>query len=326
MSSTVLDVRDLRVSLTTRNGSVPIVDGVDFAIAEGEIVGIAGESGSGKSLSAMSVIGLQPAAIATAGVAQFASTNLIGARPATLRSVRGRQIGIVFQDSLASLHPMLTVEKQLTEPLYRHLRLSRSDAHQRAAELLTQVRIPDPIRALKKYPHEFSGGMRQRIAIAIALACSPRLLIADEPTTALDVTVQAGILRLIDELRHETGLAVLLITHDLGVLSAIADRLYVFYGGRVVETGSTRDLIGQPRHPYTKALLDSVPRPAAGGAKGKGIPGFPPRPGEWPEGCIFAPRCAFAQDVCRSQETVLETVGDDRKLRCVIDPFVPVYS
>jgi oligopeptide/dipeptide ABC transporter ATP-binding protein len=324
--STVLDVHDLRVSLATRNGPVPIVAGVDFTIAEGEIVGIAGESGSGKSLSAMSVVGLQPAAMSTAGVAQFASTNLIGARPATLRSVRGREIGIVFQDSLASLHPMLTVEKQLTEPLDRHLRLSRGDTHQRAVELLTQVRIPDPIRALKKYPHEFSGGMRQRIAIAIALACSPRLLIADEPTTALDVTVQAGILRLIDELRRETGLAVLLITHDLGVLSAIADRLYVFYGGRVVETGSMGDLIGQPRHPYTKALLDAVPRPTGGGAKAKGISGFPPRPGQWPEGCIFEPRCAFAQDVCRSQEMALETVGDDRKLRCVIDPFVPVHS
>jgi oligopeptide transport system ATP-binding protein len=325
MSSTVLDVRDLRVSLTTRTGSLPIVDGVDFAIDEGEIVGIVGESGSGKSLSAMSVVGLQPPAIKTTGVAQFASTNLIGARPATLRSVRGREIGIVFQDSLASLHPMLTVERQLTEPLYRHMRLSRTDAHTRAVELLTQVRIPDPNRALKKYPHEFSGGMRQRIAIAMALACTPRLLIADEPTTALDVTVQAGILRLIDELRRETGLAVLLITHDLGVLSAIADRLYVFYGGRVVETGSTRDLIGQPRHPYTKALLNAVPHPTTEGETSKGIPGSPPRPGQWPEGCIFEPRCAFAQDVCRAQEPPLETVGDDRRLRCAIDPFVPAY-
>jgi oligopeptide/dipeptide ABC transporter ATP-binding protein len=205
------------------------------------------------------------------------------------------------------------------------MRLSRSDAHKRAVELLTQVRIPDPARALKKYPYEFSGGMRQRIAIAMALACSPRLLIADEPTTALDVTVQAGILRLIDELRHESGLAVLLITHDLGVLSALADRLYVFYGGRVVETGSTRDLIGQPRHPYTKALLDAVPHPTTDGAPSKGIPGAPPRPGQWPQGCIFQPRCAFAQDVCRAKEPPLETVGDDRRLRCVIDPFVPVY-
>jgi oligopeptide/dipeptide ABC transporter ATP-binding protein len=325
MSNTVLDVRDLRVSLTTRDGSLPIVAGVDFAIEEGEIVGIVGESGSGKSLSAMSVVGLQPSAIKTTGVAQFAATNLIGARPATLRSVRGREIGIVFQDSLASLHPMLTVERQLTEPLYRHMRLSRARAHARALELLTHVRIPDPVQALKRYPHEFSGGMRQRIAIAMALACSPRLLIADEPTTALDVTVQAGILRLIDELRRETGLAVLLITHDLGVLSAIADRLYVFYGGRVVESGSTHDVIGQPRHPYTKALLDAVPHAASVGATLKGIPGAPPRPGQWPQGCVFQPRCAFAQDVCRAQDPPLETVGDDRKLRCVVDPFVPVH-
>jgi oligopeptide/dipeptide ABC transporter ATP-binding protein len=323
--STVLDVSGLRVDLPTRHGTIPIVAGVDFTIGEGEIVGIVGESGSGKSLSAMSVVGLQPEATRATGVAQFASTNLIGARPATLRSVRGREIGIVFQDSLASLHPMLTVEKQIKEPLYRHLRLSHRDAHARAVELLTQVRIPDPEKALRRYPHEFSGGMRQRIAIAMALACSPRLLIADEPTTALDVTVQAGILRLIDELRRETGLAVLLITHDLGVLSALADRLYVFYGGRVVETGSTRALIGQPRHPYTKALLDAVPHPSSDGATLKGIPGSPPRPGQWPEGCIFQARCAFAQEVCRTKEPPLETVGDDRRLRCVIDPFVPVY-
>jgi oligopeptide/dipeptide ABC transporter ATP-binding protein len=323
--NTILEVSGLRVDLPTRHGTIPIVDGVDFVIEEGEIVGIVGESGSGKSLSAMSVVGLQPEATKATGVAQFASTNLIGARPATLRSVRGREIGIVFQDSLASLHPMLTVEKQIKEPLYRHLRLSQKDAHTRAVELLTQVRIPDPERALRRYPHEFSGGMRQRIAIAMARACSPRLLIADEPTTALDVTVQAGILRLIDELRRETGLAVLLITHDLGVLSALADRLYVFYGGRVVETGSTRALIGQPRHPYTKALLDAVPHAKSDGAALKGIPGAPPRPGQWPEGCIFQARCAFVQDVCRTKEPPLETVGDDRRLRCVIDPFVPAH-
>lgn len=323
--STVLDVRDLRVDLAGRNGRVPIVAGVDFKVGEGEIVGIVGESGSGKSLSALSVMGLLPSAMRSTGTAQFASTNLIGAPAATLRSIRGRAIGMVFQDSLASLHPMLTVERQLTEPLHRHLRLSGALAHQRAIELLTQVRIPDPIRALKKYPHQFSGGMRQRIAIAMALACRPRLLIADEPTTALDVTVQAGILRLIGDLRSETGLAVLVITHDLGVLSAIADRLYVFYGGRVVESGSTRDLLAQPRHPYTKALLDAVPKPMAERAKSKGIPGSPPRPGLWPVGCVFQPRCSFAEDECRSREPALEVAGEDRELRCAIDPFATTY-
>ena len=317
--SGLLDVQDLKVTLTTRQRSVEVVAGVDFHVGAGEIVGIVGESGSGKSVSALSLVGLQAPPLHATGVAQFGDTELLSAREAALRAVRGRDIGLIFQDSLAGLHPMLTIERQITEPLFTHMDIKYDQARSRARELLEQVRIPDAERALKRYPHEFSGGMRQRIAIAAALACGPRLLIADEPTTALDVTVQAGILRLLVELRRETGLAVLMITHDLGVLSAIADRLYVFYGGRVVESGPMVEVIRRPRHPYTKALLDAVPR--GGKETLKAIPGAPAQPGGWPVGCVFAPRCAYARDTCRAAEPALALVEPERALRCAVDPF-----
>jgi oligopeptide/dipeptide ABC transporter ATP-binding protein len=319
--SKLLDVRDLNVSLAQRDGPISIVRGIDFTIAPGEIVGIAGESGSGKSVSVLSLMGLAPGTMRTTGTASLGSTQLIGAPLSALQSVRGREVGIVFQDSLASMHPMLTIETLLTEGLYRHFKLSRPAARERAVELLHRVRIPDPVRALRRYPHQFSGGMRQRIAIAVALACEPRLLIADEPTTALDVTVQAGILRLFDDLRRDISLSVLLITHDLGVMSAITDRLYVFYCGRVVESGPTKELIAWPRHPYTRALLDAIPHSRAARSSASGIPGEPPHPGHWPSGCVFHPRCAFAQDACRAEEPALAPISVSRRLRCFVDPF-----
>jgi oligopeptide/dipeptide ABC transporter ATP-binding protein len=222
---------------------------------------------------------------------------------------------------MTSLHPMLTIGRQLTEHVRLHLGFDRRAAESRALELLEQVRIPDGSEALRAYPHQFSGGMRQRIAIAIALACRPKLLIADEPTTALDVTVQAGILRLLDRLRRENDLAVILITHDLGVMSAIADRVSIFYAGRVVESGSRADVLRLPRHPYTRALLDALPHPELRGNQPLvAIPGSPPSPGNIPPGCAFHPRCAFARDDCRLHVPEL-VARNGRALACPVDPF-----
>jgi oligopeptide/dipeptide ABC transporter ATP-binding protein len=228
---------------------------------------------------------------------------------------------MVFQDPLTSLHPMLSVGKQLTEHVRRHLGVGKRDAERQAISALEEVRIPDPASALRAFPHQFSGGMRQRIAIAIALACRPKLLIADEPTTALDVTVQAGILRLLDRLRKENDLSVILITHDLGVMSAIADRVSIFYAGRVVEAGLREEVLRTPRHPYTRALLDALPHPEAGEDKPLvAIGGAPPSPGAIPLGCAFHPRCAYAVETCRVEVPPLVPKGD-RLLACPPDPF-----
>jgi oligopeptide transport system ATP-binding protein len=236
--------------------------------------------------------------------------------------VSGRELAMVFQDPLTSLHPMLSVGRQLTEHVRRHLGLDRRGAGRRAVELLEEVRIPDPESALHAFPHQFSGGMRQRIAIAIALACRPKLLIADEPTTALDVTVQAGILRLLDRLRRENELSVVLITHDLGVMSSIADRVSIFYAGRVVESGSREEVLRRPRHPYTQALLDALPHPEAPPEQRLvAIEGVPPSPGSIPPGCAFHPRCAYAEETCRQEVPPLVPV-DGRRLACPPDPFV----
>jgi oligopeptide/dipeptide ABC transporter ATP-binding protein len=239
-----------------------------------------------------------------------------------LRRICGRELAMVFQDPMTSLHPMLSIGTQLTEHVRRHLDVGRDEAAKRAVELLREVRIPDPERALHAFAHQFSGGMRQRIAIAVALACRPRLLIADEPTTALDVTVQAGIIRLLDRLRHEQGLSIVLITHDLGVLSSIADRVAVFYAGRVVELGARADVLGRPRHPYTRGLLDALPHPEAADRPLVAIPGSPPAPSAIPAGCPFHPRCAYAEPISREQEPELRPV-DGRLLACHVDPFRP---
>jgi oligopeptide/dipeptide ABC transporter ATP-binding protein len=320
--TTLLDVEGLKVRLPTRSGDVTIVDGVDYHVREGEVFGVAGESGSGKTISVLALMQLLPEGARVEGRAMYDGRDLLALRGRKLRDVLGREVAMVFQDPLTSLHPMLPIGKQLTEHVRLHEGLSRGAAERRAVELLEEVRIPDPEKALKSFAHQFSGGMRQRIAIAIALACRPKLLIADEPTTALDVTVQAGILRLLDRLRRENGLSVILITHDLGVMSSVADHVSIFYAGRIVEAGPTEQLLAHPRHPYTRALLESLPHPESdGGSELVAIPGAPPTPRGRPEGCAFHPRCAYARDDCAVSVPELVTVDDGRKLACPPDPF-----
>jgi oligopeptide transport system ATP-binding protein len=321
--SSILKVAGLHVRLPTTTGMVTVVDGLDYEVESGQIFGIAGESGSGKTISVLALLGLLPDGAEVDGTAIFEGQDLFRLRRGEMRQVRGRQIAMVFQDPFTSLHPMMTIERQLTEHMRSGLGLSRRRARARALELLYEVRIPDPVGALKAFPHQFSGGMRQRIAIAIALACHPRLLIADEPTTALDVTVQAGILRLLDEMRREFGLSVILITHDLGVMSSIADELTVMYAGRFVESGPTADVLGRPRHPYTGGLLAALPHPEAQHESVlTSIPGSPPNPAARPSGCAFHPRCRYRVAACASDVPDFLDVGDDRRLACPIDPLV----
>jgi oligopeptide/dipeptide ABC transporter ATP-binding protein len=316
----LLAVDALHVRLQTAARPITVVDGIDYRVEPGEVFGIAGESGSGKTISMLALLGLLPDRSVVTGSARFDGRELIGMPRRRLRAISGRELTMVFQDPFASLHPMLSIGRQLTEHLRQHLELDRRAADRRAVELLREVRIPDAQSALRAFPHQFSGGMRQRIAIAIALACEPKLLIADEPTTALDVTVQAGILRLLDRLRREHELAVVLITHDLGVLSSIADRISIFYAGRIVESGTREDVIQRPRHPYTRALLDALPHPEAADKALTAIAGAPPAPGSFPSGCSFHPRCPYAIDSCRVHEPPLVDI-DARLLACPVDPL-----
>jgi oligopeptide transport system ATP-binding protein len=294
----LLEVENLTVSLPTPGGYRNAVDGLSLSVAPGEVIGIAGESGSGKTMTALSLFGMVPNGARVTGTARLDGTDLLALRGRALRDMRGRQVAMVSQDPSAALHPILTIGTQLTEHMRHHLGISKAEALTRAAGLLETVRIPDPERALRSYPGQFSGGMRQRIAIAIALAAEPRLLVADEPTTALDVTVQAGILRLLDRLRAERDMAVIVITHDLGVMSALARRVYVMYAGRLAEAGPTGTLLTRPRHPYTRGLLDALPHPEAGRVPLVPIGGTPPSLGAVPDGCPFHPRCAHAVPAC----------------------------
>jgi oligopeptide transport system ATP-binding protein len=318
----LLKVSDLRISLPGPNGFASIVDGVDFEVQPGQVFGLAGESGCGKTMTALSLLRLLPPRARTSGRALFAGRDLLAMPLPELRALRGGKLAMVFQDPTSSLHPMLTIERQLTEHLRVHVRMDRKQAHRRALDLLEEVRIPDPEAALRGYPHQFSGGMRQRIQIAMALACEPTLLIADEPTTALDVTVQAGILRLLDRLCRDNGLAVILITHDLGVLSAVSDTVTIMYAGRVVESGPTAEVVQHSRHPYTRGLLESLPHPEAADQPLVPIRGAPPSPADRPSGCAFHPRCAFGVAACRSEVPPLIAVTPDRRMACPVDPFV----
>jgi oligopeptide transport system ATP-binding protein len=319
--SALLDVEGLRVKLPTPTGFATVVDGVDYEVEQAQVFGVAGESGSGKTISMLALLGLLPPGSVVEGRATFGGKDLLRLRNRDLRAVSGREIGMVFQDPMTSLHPMLSIGRQLTDHVRRHLGIDREAATRRAEQLLEQVRIPDPAAALHAYPHQFSGGMRQRIAIAIALACGPRLLIADEPTTALDVTVQAGILRLLDRLRLERELSVILITHDLAVLSSLADRVSIFYAGRVVESGPRSEVLQHPRHPYTRALLDALPHPeAARDTPLIAIKGTPPTPQRIPPGCPYHLRCSYAVEICESDDPPLAPVNS-RRLACHVDPF-----
>jgi oligopeptide transport system ATP-binding protein len=307
----LLEVTGLRTSFHTRNGVTRAVDGVSFAIERGETLGIVGESGSGKSVTCYSLMGLvpQPPGRIEGGRAIFDGVDLLNCQPAEAQAIRGRRIAMIFQDPMTSLNPYLRVSEQLMEPLLIHGMATKTEARNRALAMLEAVGLNDAPRRLDQYPHEFSGGMRQRVMIAMALITRPELLIADEPTTALDVTVQAQILELIKKLQREFGMAVIFITHDLGVVSGLCDRVQVMYAGRIVERAGTATLFRSPRHPYTRALQRSIPALQAKGATLYTIPGLPPDLSQPVAGCAFAPRCEFAADRCRSENPVLATVG-----------------
>jgi oligopeptide/dipeptide ABC transporter ATP-binding protein len=299
--ATLLDVRNLRTSFRTSAGVVRAVDGVSWDVQEGETVALVGESGCGKSVSALSIMRLvaEPAGRIEGGEIVYKGRDLLKLTEAEMRQVRGREIAMVFQEPMTSLNPVLTIGRQLTEGLEIHMGMGRPQAHARAIELLGMVGIPDPARRLAQYPHHFSGGMRQRMMIAMALACNPSLILADEPTTALDVTIQAQILELMRDLSRRLGVAMLIITHNLGVVARYADRVNVMYAGRIIEQADAREIYGHPRHPYTLGLLRSVPRlDEPRRARLDPIQGQPPDLTRLPPGCPFQPRCAYRIERC----------------------------
>jgi peptide/nickel transport system ATP-binding protein len=317
VNAPVLEVEDLRVRLRTPRGPAQVVNGLSYAVGAGETVAVVGESGSGKSVSVLALLGLLPAGVATvSGRALLHGEDLLGMPRERLRQVRGPGVGIVFQDPMTSLNPVLTIGRQLREAIRAHAEVSAQVAQRRAVELLGEVGLPDPARAADSYPHQLSGGMRQRAVIAIALANSPALLIADEATTALDVTVQAQIIDLVERLQTERGTGVIWITHDLGVVAGIADRVLVMYGGRCVEDGTVDDVLERPAHPYTRGLLGALPDLALErGADGAipdlaTVPGTPPAPTDLPAGCVFWPRCPVRADPrCETEQPPLAVVG-----------------
>ena len=320
----VLSVRDVRTRFRTPGGGVVhAVNGVGFDLHAGELLGVVGESGSGKSVTMLSLLRLLPTPPAeiVSGQALLEGEDLLALEPARLRRVRGGKVGFIFQDPMASLNPVLSVGYQLVEPLRTHLGMSRRAARRRAAELLALVGIPAAESRLGDFPHQFSGGMRQRVMIAMALACDPRVLIADEPTTALDATIQAQILDLLQRLRRERGMAIVWITHDLGVVAGLADRVMVMYGGQAVESADVRSLYARPQHPYTRSLLRALPR-LDGGGRGErlaSIPGQPPVLAQAPKACPFAPRCAHAFARCREQNPPLAPLSESHAVACWFD-------
>jgi peptide/nickel transport system ATP-binding protein len=324
----LLTIDDLHVSFRGEEGDVTPVRGVTLSVAAGETMALVGESGSGKSVTSLAVMGLlpRPAGRVSSGRILFrrksgVQVDLATAEMRTMRALRGCEIAMIFQEPMTSLNPVLTIGEQIAESVRLHLRLGRSAAMKRAGEMLDLVEIPDAKRRAQDYPHQMSGGMRQRVMIALAMACNPALLIADEPTTALDVTIQAQILALLARLRAETGMGILFITHNLGVVAEIADRVTVMYAGQVVETSDTAALFERPRHPYTAALLNCLPARALRGEDGRrtvqSIPGAIDASAFAPERCSFAPRCAKAAEPCRRQPPELETAGAGAAVRCL---------
>jgi len=315
----LLTVTDLRTSFHTRNGIYRAVDGVGFQLERGETLGIVGESGSGKSVTAYSLMGLlpQPTGRVESGTALFDGVDLLRCPPSQTRSIRGRRISMIFQDPMTSLNPFMRVGDQLIEPLLIHEKISKANAIKRGLAMLEAVGINDAAGRLNHHPHEFSGGMRQRVMIAMALITRPELLIADEPTTALDVTVQAQILELIGRMKRDLGMAVIFITHDLGVVSGLCDRVQVMYGGRIVETSDTRTLFYEPRHPYTRALQRSIPGLQPKGAELYTISGLPPDLSKPVTGCAFAPRCAHATDLCLAADPKLAEIKPGHAHACL---------
>ena len=316
----ILDVQNLRVRFETHHGVVRAVDGVSFSLEEGETLGLVGESGSGKSVTNLALMGLipSPPGVVEADAMRFEDRDLMALSDEELRSVRGNEISMIFQDPMTSLNPLLTVGRQLTEVLEVHERVSRREARTRAAAGLADVGIPEPERRLDQYPHELSGGMRQRVMIAMGLLCRPKILLADEPTTALDVTIQAQILELMQKLQHEYGTAIILVTHDLGVVAGMSDRVNVMYAGRLAETAGAIELFDDPRHPYTRGLLGSVPRLSGDtDADLDSIKGSPPDLADLPAGCAFRPRCTFETERCAAEAPPLFDLGGGRSSACL---------
>ena len=321
----ILEVEDLKVYFDTEDGVLHAVDGVNLGIDAGETLGLVGESGCGKSVTAMSVMRLlpMPPARIAGGEVRWQGLDLVKADDATMRSVRAREIAMIFQEPMTSLNPVYSVGEQIAEVVRLHQKLGRKDAMDRAAEMLRLVQIPNAARRVNDYPHQFSGGMRQRVMIAMALSCNPKLLIADEPTTALDVTIQAQILDLINELKDRLGMAVLLITHAMGVVAETAQRVCVMYAGKVVEEASVEDLFRSPKHPYTQGLIRSIPRidlAATHKQKLETIRGTVPQLIDPPEGCRFSPRCSFAREECMQRTPPLREVSLGHKVACVLYP------
>ena len=316
MSAPLLSVRDLSVAF----GRNTVVEGVSFDLAPGEILGVVGESGSGKSVTALSIMRLIPAPGRVTGRIDFAGQDLMALPEARMREIRGRDIAMIFQEPMTSLNPVFTCGDQVMEALVHHRGLDRAGARAEALKLLKLVEIPSAERRLDDYPHQLSGGMRQRVMIAMALACRPKLLLADEPTTALDATIQAQILDLLRGLQRELGMAVILITHDLGVVSEVAHRVLVMYAGRVVETSPAAEVFARPLHPYTEGLLASIPRLEGPIERLDAIPGQVPAPDAMPAGCRFAPRCRYAKPACAASPPPLAPRGEGRAAACIRVP------
>jgi len=322
----LLQVKNLQTHFYTQDGVVKAVDGVSFEVDKGETLGIVGESGSGKSVTSLSVMRLipSPPGKIVGGQILFDGDDLLKYSEEEMRHIRGKDIAMIFQDPMTSLNPVLTVGRQITESLELHMKMTGKEARNRAAELLAMVGIPSPEKRLEDYPHQFSGGMRQRVMIAMALSCNPQLLIADEPTTALDVTIQAQILELIGKLQDELGMAVIVITHDLGVVAGMADRVNVMYAGRVIEEGPTNQIFADPRMPYTIGLLQSIPRlDEERNHRLEPIRGLPPDLINLPQICPFSPRCDYVQDACYQQVPPLRPVAQYQRAACLFDVHAP---
>lgn len=316
----LLEINDLHTFFTTKRGTVKAVNGVSYSVEPGKTLGVVGESGSGKSVSAMSILKLLDGnGYIDSGEIIFDGKNLADVSIKDMCKIRGNDISVIFQEPMTSLNPIFTIERQLSEPFRIHQNMSKKEAAAKCVEMLKDVRIPNPEAVAKQYPHQLSGGMRQRVMIAMALACQPKLLIADEPTTALDVTIQAQILKLMNELKNEKGTSILFITHDLGVINEMADDVAVMYCGQVVEMAPVRSIFGDNvyLHPYTEGLLYSIPRlDTPAGTRLDAIPGAVPHPLDLPKGCKFAPRCKYATDRCREKEPELAEMEPGHKVRC----------
>jgi peptide/nickel transport system ATP-binding protein len=324
MATTLLSVRDLTVEFPTRRGTLRAVDGVSFDVAAGEVLGIVGESGAGKSLTGAAIIRLlEPPGRIAAGTVRLQGERIDQLSAAAFRHIRGARIGMVFQDPLSSLNPLYTIGRQIVETIETHLAVSAAEARHRAVALLSEVGIPAAEQRLDAYPHEFSGGMRQRVVIALALAAEPELVIADEPTTALDVSVQAQVIAVLKRLTRDRGTAVILITHDMGVIAETADRVAVMYAGRIVEIGPVREVVQHPRHPYTRGLMGSIPTLTGSRSRLEQIPGTMPRLSEIPPGCAFNPRCPLAFARCRAERPQLTPHGPAEAACFALDEAMP---